>query len=557
MKAPFSFAQCVLVWAIAATAHPSNGGGQLPLQLPQIAAQSTGSWNTPPHPDATHNHLFNQVNSLMKRWPNTIYRNGHAIVAATIPTGTILYHGRTNSSVPNQPEWLGFDFEHSYLFCWNSCFVMSIMATRDLHLAYFDGTSAANLQDGTLDSQDIVIWGERRTDKFFSEYERINELCKWGRPLGVDGFVRMEFHFEVLLCDFTDGVEVVSISNVLPKHMPATRPRMPPPGRDSDFPPPPPPPHDIIPHRAAPFVAPPTRRPFPQPDPPPNWKGSLPDAGSITFEALVAGSWHNTAPGETRVRVDYARVVSFYDPALSSLVEARRGLPRAGHHLGNLSTADSQKVRAELAEVFARRGGGSGVDWGSVTRVVVERYADRLELLRYLLAPARYPNATEQAALVRKQLLTALAPYITVDTVPTADCAKSNTSWAAPIVERCATTQTGRILDHTLTEQERLIRDAVEGTLREACRRLTGMWVEAFDIERETDMRKREVLQAFATEVEELMTWLDWSVWVKCRPECNPDQMCYIPSWFFYYWLDKDPNDMTPRCISKLETSSF
>jgi hypothetical protein len=45
-----------------------------------------------------------------------------------------------------------------------------------------------------MDSQDVVTWGEPRPDKYFSERERINALCDWGKPFGLDGFVRMEFH---------------------------------------------------------------------------------------------------------------------------------------------------------------------------------------------------------------------------------------------------------------------------------------------------------------------------------------------------------------------------
>ncbi|KAI0056856.1 hypothetical protein BV25DRAFT_1779850, partial [Artomyces pyxidatus] len=118
-----------------------------------------------PHPDSTHHLVFNNVNSLMQRLPNTMYLNGHSIVAATIPTGTILYHGRTNDTAPTGHEWLAFDFEHSYMFCWGPCYVISYMATRDLRLAYLDGVSAANLRSGTYDTQDILIWGKPRPDK--------------------------------------------------------------------------------------------------------------------------------------------------------------------------------------------------------------------------------------------------------------------------------------------------------------------------------------------------------------------------------------------------------
>jgi hypothetical protein len=75
--------------------------------------------------------------------------------------------------------------------------VISFQAKRDLRLVYFDGLSAGNMKDGPMDTQDIIAWGRPRPDKYFSEWERIKILCDWGRPLGLDGFIRMEFHLYV------------------------------------------------------------------------------------------------------------------------------------------------------------------------------------------------------------------------------------------------------------------------------------------------------------------------------------------------------------------------
>jgi hypothetical protein len=132
--------------------------------------------------------------------PTSLLLKGHNIVPATIPTGTTLYHGRTDDHVPEGPDWLAFDFEHAHLFSSGPCYMVSFQAKRDLRLLYFDGSSAAKMKDGTLDSQDVVTWGEPRPDKYISERERIKALCDWGMPLGLDGFVRMQFHLCVFFC---------------------------------------------------------------------------------------------------------------------------------------------------------------------------------------------------------------------------------------------------------------------------------------------------------------------------------------------------------------------
>ena len=67
---------------------------------------------------------------------------------------------------------------------------------------------------------------------------------------------------------------------------------------------------------------------------------------------------------------------------------------------------------SDLRTVLTRKqGGGSGVDWRSITPIVMERYAERLDYLQFLLSPnAGFTDVAEQAANVRGQVLTMLVP---------------------------------------------------------------------------------------------------------------------------------------------------
>ena len=131
---------------------------------------------------------------------------------ATIPKGTVLYHGRTDNRVPDVPEWFAFDFEHAYLFCFRPpCYVITLQPKRDLRLLYFDGSSAAKIDDGPMESQDIIAWEKPRPDKHVTERERIKALCEWGKPYGLDGFVRMEYH----LCVFPTAECIVLLKLIL------------------------------------------------------------------------------------------------------------------------------------------------------------------------------------------------------------------------------------------------------------------------------------------------------------------------------------------------------
>jgi len=290
---------------------------------------------------------------------------------------------------------------------------------------------------------------------------------------------------------------------------------------------------------------------MPPPKPPSGWRGSLPNGYRVFTEAYFSGSWHDHAPGETRVHLDYAGLVTFYDTSLTSLVEARHGKDKRHLRLEGISELDSERVRAELRTVLTReKGVGSGTDWGSIARVVMERYGDRLEYLRFLLSSntTKFVDESERAAAARAQLLTILTPYITTVDVPKQHPPSANLSWAAPIAQRCAMTQTSHIPLGMLTRQEARIHAAVENTLREICRRLVLVWVEFVDVEAADSAGAAEATEVARGHIEELMSWLGWSVWVRCEPGCSVGEVCYLPS--FPFMLGGDADDTMPHCIS-------
>jgi hypothetical protein len=313
-----------------------------------------------------------------------------------------------------------------------------------------------------------------------------------------------------MICDILDGLEIVTLLDLLPKNTTGSPRRRRPPVPPGD-------PPDNLPR------FPPQPPDSPGTGPPPNWRGSLPSGSMGMFEANRAGSWHDRAPGETRVRLDLTGLITFYDPTLSSLVEARQGKDRLHHRLKGISTRDAERVTSELKTVLTReQGGQSGVDWGSIARVVTERYAERLDYLQFLLSPeAGFADTAEQAARARGQLLVMLTPYITTVDVPERLPASANASWAAPVVHRCATTQTSHIPLGMLTPQEARIHAAVENTLHEICRRLTLIWLEFFDVETADEATSEKGIEMGRKHVDELMSWLDWPAWVECRPACN------------------------------------
>ncbi|KAG8213369.1 hypothetical protein J3R82DRAFT_11860 [Butyriboletus roseoflavus] len=385
-----------------------------------------------PNPDATDHLVFETVHSLLQHWPNTRMRNGHNIVPGSIPKGTLLYHGTSRKELPQGPEWVATDPEHSYLFCRDGfnhlqegCWHLMLATTRPLKVVYFDGSSAVKLQYGTLDTQDLIAWGKSGDGGISDEWERIQDLCKWGKNFGVDGFVRMEMDFEIMLCDFTSGVRV-AFANLV------------------------------------------SRRSFAPMKP-----------GFISFDVFGAGSWHNRFPGETRVQLDLAGLVSFYDTQLAPSLTAIRAGPD------------------ELVDLA---------------------------------------NKTQT------QLRIMLTPYLLFSATPTDESDKTELDWTVPIYKLCATTHTYSMeseLD-SMTDAEKLLLKAVRGTSREICRVVTKMWAAGVCAGIDPLLNTKESLDVseithlwgtWAEDLNRLMEWLDWNVWIKCNPGCGPEEMCYLPTW--------------------------
>ncbi|KZT04742.1 uncharacterized protein LAESUDRAFT_682224 [Laetiporus sulphureus 93-53] len=501
----------------------------------QLSLGSTlSSWDEPANRDATGNLIFQSLASLMQMMPNAWYPNGHSIVRANIPPGTLLYHGRPNAEYPNM-DWAAIDPEHSLIFAaGENGTLFTFSTTRELNLLYFDGCSA-NKKGGVVDAQDVAIYGEVPHEEewggMVSEWQRIADACAWGEQYDIDGFVRMELDFEIIYCDFTEGLELVSAVNMIigglvsinpPDHNSSTTMQ-----------------YFNTEHLEDSSVA--LGRPWIDSIPPKGWKGSAP--GSTGWEAWHAGTWHNVFPGDVRVRVDPSSMITFFDPALTSLAEARRPLKREDYRLLNISEADIAAVQADINDVL-RRGfrSGSGVDWQGLAQVIQDRFSDRLPYLRYLLHQP-ITNASEQAADVRQQFIVSLIPYMPRTGI-------GEPEWYAETVRGCAASFTSHLPESWFTKQERVIKDAVDEVLHEICRVLTVAWRAAFDIEEQDVKTAEDFLVKCRDDIDALIEWLDWPVWLGCNPACSLDEYCFVPQHVPFPGWGSDEKDRSPQCIS-------
>ncbi|KAF7328987.1 J domain-containing protein [Mycena venus] len=414
---------------------------QVPLTFPD-------DWNlnTLPSPNATGHLVFDTISSLLQHWPNTRYH---------------------------------------YVECW----ILTLVTTRPLRVLYFDGSSATKMPDGPMDTQDLLAWGavlpERATVEW--EYERLNRMCD---TLGFDA---MQLNFEVMLCNFTDGVQIQTFLRL------EDEPR--------------------FPHHGYAFIH--------------------------------SSTWHDHHPGETRIHLDLTYAISLYDIALApSLVSSRYGQARRDHRVLGIDERDMAAVLARVQAIPSHSShcSGSGIDWRTLFQGLRDRYATRLEVLRSVLVE---DNSVQRAFVLIQTLLGPYRLHSAVVPPPSG----SDTAFAVPVFRLCATAHTlfanSESVQATLTASEHLLLTAARETNREICRTLVGMWAEG--VRYPASLSGSRLTGKWRSEVDRLMDWLGWSVWMKCRPACAADESCYLPGGPFSM---EEWNCPVPRCVRLFEPYS-
>lgn len=192
--------------------------------------------------------VFNTVHGALKEKDNSIFPVGVSFIPAYIPPNTLMYHSTGLPHVPESYEWIAMDYEFSYSFAgfdrgngpprfgkphkrphksmvgersqeviteefvhpFRGTFLYTFRNTKPLDkLIYLDGASAAKTNTGEMDQQ-LILSRQKDINKKVNEYEAAEKICKWGKEFGLQGFIRLEVGFEMVLCDFHDGIELVA-----------------------------------------------------------------------------------------------------------------------------------------------------------------------------------------------------------------------------------------------------------------------------------------------------------------------------------------------------------
>ena len=338
--------------------------------------------------DLSHaNHIFNAIHDSMRQFGSSLNHNGMSIFLATVPKDTELYHGNAFADQVNGTEWLAFEPEHALMFARGPIerppdsprddpnhvelsllsrqisrgglqmvlndneksrpppikpgYLHTYRTKHDLRLLYVDGQSAAKSDKGTLDVQDYILLPEPASGAPgewlpFDDYARAQGICKvaateWEDQ--IDGIIRMEAGFEIILCDFEKHLDVVRIVRAKSIYT------------DYEL-------HEL-------------------------------NENMLNYYKAVAARYNGIGGG--RVRLGYDTFITLYGHS-EAMYFNDEGLPR----IDNNSKAITN-VRDLVGELAMSSAEVSGTNWQAVSDLVVARYAHRIPYL----ASGAFSNLTE------------------------------------------------------------------------------------------------------------------------------------------------------------------
>lgn len=215
------------------------------------------------------NHIFNAIHATMSHRQSALHPNGMSFYIVTVPKGAQFYHGTSSPDPIVGVEWLAFEAEHALGFAHRSelrrhpppsagssdvqalltkneksgdgvetaGYLHTYTAAKDLHLLYLDGMSGNKGPSGTLDAQDRILFNDSIGHSPYSprgkgdiggppdDQQRARLACKMAEDLWngrIDGLIRTEADFEIILCTFERDLEVVHITRTKPQRQEQT-----------------------------------------------------------------------------------------------------------------------------------------------------------------------------------------------------------------------------------------------------------------------------------------------------------------------------------------------
>lgn len=196
--------------------------------------------------------IFNTVHGALKQKDANLNPVGVSFIPAYIPPNTRFYHSTGLPEIPELFEWIAMEYEFSYAFAqfqkppngthppfpkkpppgapppfakkpppsdtsdklkflpfFDNAYLYSFRTTRALDkVILLDGASAAKYSP--LMDQQMILSRQENTSAPVNERIAAEKICNWGQSFGLQGIIRLEIGFEIIICDFQRDLELIS-----------------------------------------------------------------------------------------------------------------------------------------------------------------------------------------------------------------------------------------------------------------------------------------------------------------------------------------------------------
>lgn len=361
-------------------------------------------------------------------------------------------------------------------------------------LIFLDGASAAKSETGEMDQQ-LILSKQKDLDERVNERDAAEKICAWGKPFGLQGVVRLEIGYEIVLCDFFDKVELVSNSTL---------------------------------HNVTELVG--------FPDEHPNAKGLAAERTSLIdkyqarnhFEWVMAGAIVNE--GEPRILLDYSSMVTPLNKTWVDPDPYMRRINKIPQPLKDSMLSSLEHSLAKGVNPF------HNTDWPHIIEHITTKFAPLLvELNSTLAVYALDPDSTYalQDAVGNMSAIT----YNFVR--------RYHDNSVADWEQKRAKALEMAVLDyvhHTFpieTELDALILTSIYRVTKELIDTVFGMFDTAKSILPDlyiapTDEKYPQHKKALLKEQKHISTLLHnlrWSIFTRCTQTCGWDEVCFVPTW--------------------------
>lgn len=362
-------------------------------------------------------------------------------------------------------------------------------------LIFLDGASAAKSTTGEMDQQ-LILSQQRDADARVDERTAAEKICAWGRPFGLQGIVRLEVGYEIVLCNFADRVELVSNTTL---------------------------------HNVTELVG------FPDETPNPTGlaaqRSALIDQSSSMsgFDWLRAGA--NVNDGEARILLDYSAMVT---PLNRTWVHPDPYLRR----INKVPQALKDEMLAELKAVMVH-GGASPyhtTHWPTIIEHIAVKFSPMLILLNTTLAAFAHHHA-DAAAVQHAVGNITVATYNFVrryyDDSVADEAQKRSKALDMAVLDYIhhsypVTTELDILIYSSVYKVTREVLETVFDLFETAKLVLPDVYVtpnaDKTDEHTQTLLKKHTLLVRF-------LDSLRWPIFTRCAKACNWDEACYVPTW--------------------------